>query len=49
MAGNYYQCASPRHSEFTCLSAYYHNRRFTRDKWCPNCKDRYPESIGLGR
>ena len=43
---NYYECYSTRHSEHTCLSYYYFNRKFTRDKWCSNCNTRYPERMG---
>jgi hypothetical protein len=48
VVANYYNCQSMQHTEFTCLSYYYHNRRFTRDKWCKVCADRYPERIGYG-
>ena len=44
---NYYGCTG-KHTEFTCLSHYYHNRRFTRDRWCANCQERYPERMGSG-
>lgn len=47
MPPNYYGCLG-KHTEFTCLSHYYHNRRFTRDRWCANCQERYPERMGSG-
>lgn len=31
------KCTSTRHAEFTCLSAYYQNRKYTRSKWCETC------------
>jgi len=40
-SASYYGCTG-NHAEFTCLSAYYHNKRFRkRDAWCDNCKSKY--------
>lgn len=38
---SYYGCDSPRHTEFTCLTHYYQNRKFTQERWCDSCKTRY--------
>ncbi len=26
-----------KHNEFTCLSQFYQNRKYTRSKWCEAC------------
>lgn len=31
------KCTSKAHQEFTCLGAYYQNRKFTESKWCEAC------------
>lgn len=31
------KCTSTRHQEFTCLGAWYQNKKFTRSKWCETC------------
>ena len=48
MAGNYYGCTATGHSEFTCLSAYYHGpKRFrNRAAWCDWCRATYKEKEG---
>lgn len=42
MSGNYYGCEG-KHTEFTCLSKSYVDKRFTRTKWCAPCLARFPE------
>lgn len=37
-------CTSTRHSEYDCMIRYsVSSGRFTRDKWCQPCQDRYTE------
>lgn len=38
---NYYGCEG-KHTEFTCLSKSYADKRFTRSKWCAPCLTRFP-------
>jgi len=40
MSNNYYGCMG-RHAEHTCLSYYYHNRKFKFDRWCDVCQSRF--------
>jgi hypothetical protein len=37
---NYYGCLG-KHQEHDCLSQSYFNKRFTRDRWCAVCKERF--------
>ena len=32
-----HKCTSERHQEFSCIAAYYQNRKHTEDKWCEAC------------
>ena len=43
-------CVSKTHQEYWCLGYYYtSHKKFTAEKWCDPCRERFKDDIDSGR